>query len=128
DKSRKKRAPSAHVSLVCAQTAFKMGSGSRRKFIRRRRTNKHAANKRATLLRNVNLFLFVNVTEEVNEPTNKGNGCQPERDPSGSVTAGGVRVGHKSIEIVNRTNGGNYANQYRKNILQAFHFEPPPAI
>jgi hypothetical protein len=84
-----------------------------------------AANNRATLLRNVNLFLFVDVAEEIYQATNKGNGSQPERDPSGSVTASGVRVGHKFIEIIDRTDSGHYANQYRENVFQAFHFEPP---
>jgi hypothetical protein len=77
------------------------------------------------LLRNVNLFLFVYVAEKVYQTTNKGDCGQPERDPTGRVTTGGVRISHKSIKVIDRTNGGGYANQYRKNIFQAFHFEPP---
>jgi hypothetical protein len=100
-----------------------MGSGSRRKFIERRR-RLPAANKRATLLRNVNLFLFVYVTQEVNQATNKGHGCEPECDPSGTMTSGRIRESHKLIEIIDRTDRSNYANQYRKNVFQAFHFEP----
>jgi hypothetical protein len=102
-----------------------MGSGSRRKFIRRRRTISTLRNKRATLLRNVNLFLLVYVAEKIYQTTNKGNCSQAERDPSVRVTAGGIRIGHKSIEIIDCTDGGRHAYQYRENIFQAFHFEPP---
>jgi len=83
---------------------------------------------RATLLRNVNFFLFVYVAEKVYQTTNKGYGCQPERDPARRVTTGGVREGHKFIEIKDRTDCGRYANQYRENIFQAFHFEPPASL
>src|SRR5215218_4569254 len=79
----------------------------------------------ALLLRNVNLFLFVYVAEKVYQTTNKGDCSQAERDPSVGVTAGGIRIGHKSIEIIDRTDGGCHAYQYRENIFQAFHFEPP---
>jgi hypothetical protein len=105
-----------------------MVSGSGRKFIQRRRIDCSLQTSRATLLRNVNLFLFVYVAEKVYQTTNKGDCCQPERDPTRGVTAGGVRISHKSVKIIDRTNGGRYANQYRENIFQAFHFEPPPAL
>jgi hypothetical protein len=105
-----------------------MGSRSGRKFIQRRRSNCSLLTNRATLLRNVNLFLFVYVAEKVYQTTNKGDCCQPERDPARRVTTGGVRIGHKFIEIEDRTDDGRYANQYRKNIFQAFHFEPPASL
>jgi hypothetical protein len=105
-----------------------MVSGSGRKFIQRRRVNCSLQTSRATLLRNVNLFLFVYVAEKVYQATNKGDCCQPECDPTRRVTAGGVRVSHKSVKIIDRTNGGGYANQYRENIFQAFHFEPPASF
>src|SRR5215213_6112724 len=79
----------------------------------------------APLLRNVNLFLFVYVAKEVYQTTNKGYCCQPERNPSRRVTAGGVRVGHKFVEIEDRANRGCNSHQYRENIFKAFHFEPP---
>lgn len=36
----------------------------------------------ARLLRNVDLLFFINVAEEINQATNKGNYRQRERDPS----------------------------------------------
>jgi hypothetical protein len=72
----------------------------------------------------VNLFLFVHVAEKVYQTTNKGDCSQPERDPTVSVTTGGLLKGHKSVEIIDRTDSGYYADQYRENIFQAFHFEP----
>ena len=36
----------------------------------------------ARLLRNVDLLFFINVAEEINQATNKGNRRQPERYPS----------------------------------------------
>jgi hypothetical protein len=76
----------------------------------------------APLLRNVNLFLFVYVAKEVYQTTNKGDCCQPERDPSRRVTAGGIWVAHKFVEIKDRANSGGNSHQYRENIFQAFHF------
>src|ERR1041385_612378 len=81
--------------------------------------------KRATLLRNVNLFLFVYVAQEVYQTTNKRHGREPECDPSGTMTTSGVWKSHESIEVIDRTDGGSYANQYRENVFQAFHLEPP---
>jgi hypothetical protein len=105
-----------------------MVSGSGRKFIRRRLLKWLAATNRATLLRNVNLFLFVNVAEKVYQTTNKGDCSQPECEPAVGMTTGGVRIGDKSIEIIDRTDGGCYANHYRENVLKAFHFEPPASF
>src|SRR5215213_1405588 len=65
-----------------------------------------AGKSRALLLSNVDLFLFVHVTEEVYQTTNKGYRCQPECDPSRRMTAGRVRVGHKSIKIIDRADAG----------------------
>jgi len=101
-----------------------MGSGSRRSLSGGVERISTLRNKRATLLRNVNLFLFVYVAEEVNQATNKRDYCESERDPSGTVTTGRVWKRHKPIEIIDRTDDGCYADQYRENIFQAFHFEP----
>jgi hypothetical protein len=73
----------------------------------------------------VNLFLFVYVAQEVYQTTNKGYCGQPERDPARRVTAGGVWVGHKFVKIKDRADSGGNTHQYRENIFQAFHFEPP---
>src|ERR1041385_6759513 len=81
-----------------------------------------------SLLGNVYLFLFVYVAQEIYQTTNKRDCCQPKRDPSRCVTAGRVRVGHKFIEVVDRSDGRRYAYQYRENIFQAFHFEPPAKV
>jgi len=72
----------------------------------------------------VNLFLFVYVAQEVYQTTNKGYCSQPERDPPGRVTAGGVWVGHKLVKIKDRADSSGNSHQYRENIFQAFHFEP----
>jgi len=76
-------------------------------------------------LRDVNLFLFVYVSEEVDQTANKRYCCQPECDPSLRMTAGGVRIGHKLVKVKDRADGSRNANHYRENIFQAFHFEPP---
>src|SRR5689334_17570099 len=76
----------------------------------------------APLLRNVNLFLFVYVAKEVYQTTNKGNCCQPERDPSLRVTAGGILVSHKPVEIVDCAYIGVNSHQNRDNIIQACHY------
>jgi len=102
-----------------------MVSGNRRKFTQRDKVGGPLSAGSARLLRNVNLFLFVYVSEEVYQTTNKGNCCQPECDPSLGMTAGGVRIGHKSVKVEDRSEGGCNADQYRENIFQAFHFEPP---
>jgi hypothetical protein len=81
--------------------------------------------KRATLLRNVNLFLFVYVAQEIYQPANKGYGCKPECNPSGTMTSGRIRESHKSVKVVDRTDDGSNANHYRENVFQAFHLEPP---
>src|SRR5215213_1898008 len=78
----------------------------------------------APLLRNVNLFLFIYVAEEVYQTTNKGYCCQPERDPSRSVSGRG-RLGNKLVEIEDRADGGCNSHQNRENVFQAFHLEPP---
>jgi hypothetical protein len=78
----------------------------------------------ASLLRNVNLFFFVYVAKEVYQTTNKGDCCQTERDPSGSVSSRG-RLSDKLVKIEDRADGGGNSHQYRENIFQAFHFEPP---
>jgi len=72
------------------------------------------------------LFLFVYVAQEINETTNKGHYSQAERDPSQRMTAARFRKGHKPVEVIDRADGGHNSHHYRENILQAFHFEPPP--
>ena len=69
--------------LLGAQTASNMVSDRKARFIHGRWGCWPVMNKRAQLLRNVNLFLFVNVAEKVNQATNKGDCCQPECNPSG---------------------------------------------
>ena len=116
----------AHEPLWFVHKRRPIVSGSRRKVIPPGHCWRPAVGKsRALLLSNVNLFLFVHVTEEVYQPTNKGYGCQPECDPSRRMAAGWVRIGYKSIKIIDCTDGGAYAHHYRKNVFQAFHFEPP---
>jgi hypothetical protein len=81
-------------------------------------------NKATPLLRNVNLFLFVYVAKEVYQTTNKGDCQQAERNPSVTVT-GRVRGVNILDEIHDRADGGYNSHQYRENVFQAFHFEPP---
>src|SRR5262249_31122566 len=122
-----KLAPSAHVSRfgVCTN-GVQDSVGQRAQVHTAGTTLRPAVQKQsAPLLRNVNLFLFVYVSEEVNQTTNKGHCSQPECDPSRRMAAGGVRIGHKPVKVVDCPDGGNNANHYRENIFQAFHFEPP---
>jgi hypothetical protein len=79
----------------------------------------------ARLLRDVNLLFFVYVAEEINQTTYKRNRSQTERDPTGGVSTCGIGIGYESVEVVDRTDGCRYADNYRQNVLQAFHFEPP---
>jgi hypothetical protein len=80
----------------------------------------------ARLLCDVDLLFFVHVAEEVNQATNKGHCCQPERDPPLSVTPGcSIRMRHKPVEVIDRTDGTQDTHDHRENIFQAFHFEPP---
>jgi len=102
-----------------------MVSGSGRKFTQREQAGPLSKSPPAPLLRNVNLFLFVYVSEEVDQAANKRYCCQPECDPSLRMTAGGVRIGHKLVKVKDRADCGSNANHYRENIFQAFHFEPP---
>src|ERR1041384_2179141 len=101
-----------------------MVSGNRRKFTQRGLSRARCPQVVSALLRNVNLFLFVNVAEKVYQATNKGYCRQPECDPSRGVTSR-RRLGHKLVKVVDRSDGGCDANHYRENIFQAFHFEPP---
>jgi hypothetical protein len=41
------------------------------------------------------------------------------------MATGWVRIGHKPVKVVDRSDGGNNAYHYRENVFQAFHFEPP---
>src|SRR5215218_46647 len=125
----KKRAPSAHVSRsgMCTN-GVQYGVGCGANLYGAANQRRRAISMSAPLLRNVYLFLFVYVAQEIYQTTNKGDCCQPECDPSRCVTAGRVRVGHKLVEIKDRTNGGCYTHQYRENIFQAFHLEPPPVV
>jgi hypothetical protein len=112
--------------LVGAQTASIRVAGQQAQVYRSGETCVRPAVSKslAPLLRNVNLFLFVYVAQEVYQTTNKGYCGQPERDPTLHVTAGGVWVGHKFVEIKDRANGGGNSHYNRENIFQAFHFEP----
>src|SRR5688500_7875604 len=92
----------AHEPLWFVHKRRPIVSGSRRKVIPRGHCWRPAVGKRL-LLSNVDLFLFVHVTEEVNQPTNKGHRRQPQCDPSRRMTAGRVRIGHKSIKIIDCT-------------------------
>jgi hypothetical protein len=77
------------------------------------------------LLRYVYLLFFINVAEEINQATNKGNCCQAERDPSRRVTTRRIWVSHKPVKVVDRSDGCKDAHDYREYVLQAFHVEPP---
>src|SRR5687768_12046077 len=79
----------------------------------------------ARLLSNVDLLFFVYVAKEINQTTNKRHCCQSERYPTRGVTTCGIRISHESVEVKDRTDGCGYADNYRQNVFQAFHFEPP---
>ena len=81
----KKQAPSAHLSRFGKCTnGVQLGVGDQTQ-VSSVEVNLVAPNNAvasAHLLRNVNLLFFINVAEEINQATNKGNRCEAERDPS----------------------------------------------
>jgi hypothetical protein len=120
----KKRAPSAHVSRfgVCTN-GVQDAIGKQAQVYPAASLELARSKKRAQLLRNVNLFLFVYVAEEVYQATDEGNCGQPECDPPRGMTARRIWVGHKPVEVIDCTDGGYYAYQNRQNVFQAFHFD-----
>jgi hypothetical protein len=79
----------------------------------------------SVLLRNVDLFLFVNVAEKVYQATNKRDYGQRQSDPSRRVTDA-RRSSHKPVKIEDRTYGREQPYHNRENVFQAFHFDLRP--
>src|ERR1041384_7739050 len=126
----KKRAPSAHVKplLGCAQTASNWGRGLAGASLSGGANRVSDQEQSSALLSYMYLFLFVYVAKEIYQTTNKGHYGQPQCDPSQCMTAASFREGHKPVEVIDRADGGDNSHHYRENILQAFHFEPPPNV
>jgi hypothetical protein len=79
----------------------------------------------ARLLSDVDLLFFVYVAKEINQTTDKRYCRQSKRNPSKALTATGFGMGHELVEVKDRTDGCGQADDYRQNVFQAFHFEPP---
>jgi hypothetical protein len=127
----KKQAPSAHVSRfgLCTngvqygvEQAGTITAGGQAVG------DPLSAKSQRRLLRNVDLFFFVDVAQKVYQTTDKRDCCQAECDPSRGVTSGGVRISHKLVKIKDRPDGRRDAYQYRENIFKAFHFDLRPLI
>jgi hypothetical protein len=73
----------------------------------------------------VNLLFLIYVAEEINQATYKRHRRQPERDPTKILTAPCFRMCDELVKVKDRTDGCGDADNYRQNVFQAFHFEPP---
>jgi hypothetical protein len=65
------------------------------------------------------------MAQEIDQATNKGDCCQAKRDPTKTLTATSFGMGYELVKVKDRTDGCGYADNYRQNVFQAFHFEPP---